>query len=785
MAIPIGQRWRVFKYTDFVDKVPLNGEMVVLKDAPQFVGYNVWVIGNGIDPVSDLIERRVFFPVVAYASVASTVYPSGVMVVVTGAPAAPFLTLPLVGDGTHTVTELVADWTAGVMIAVSDLYALKDYDADYDYSYHENCFFDGQPYRSLVPGVGTNTGNQPDENPAAWEPVGGGSGVAEEPGFTLENGQFEGKQVLGWSLYKDAAQATPEDGTGGTAAGLTLSHDTAAPLVGSGSLLLTKAAVNAQGEGLSADITIDRGMVTGPAQVTLVCETGGSYADGDLVPFLRDKANSSWIPVSVSSVPSTYGKPSRLLLTFIPSTSTEYRLTFHVATASALAWTFMLDDVQVGPMKWSVGAAIGTTQAYPLTIGATTTAPTKGTVAEDVATWARHGDKMLWSYKYKQTAAGSAGSGTYLFPIRPGESIDMTKHPVGSVVGHFRGSTSTDDFGVVSNSRVVGSVLVYSSTQLVFKPQYTGYSDEACVGAAFFGLGNAVVVLSAEAAFTIAQWTSNVNLASDFTEYASNSDATATASVTTSGFLKGFGNFGTFGAWTVGTEWIRRIKFNQPIQWGRDKLSFGIRLMSTGETWEGEHVSTHICNFTYQNASRYGYSLHPVASDPYAVDVKFQSNGRVTNGAYSANGSAFSDFGTNWNWWVRKISNSNMAEVLPVVRAEYTNALAASSANPIVYSAKVEDTHSAYSGSTGIFTAPISGVYLIEAVVISAAALSYALYKGTSNYRPLGGSTAGGYFLQVQATVRLLAGETISVRPAGGSSSANSAACMTITLIGR
>ncbi len=65
---------------------------------------------------------------------------------------------------------------------------------------------------------------------------------------------------------------------------------------------------------------------------------------------------------------------------------------------------------------------------YALTIGATTTPPTKGTIVTDIADWCRIGPNMLINYNYVQsTGSGNAGSGNYLFPLPSGYAIDTTK----------------------------------------------------------------------------------------------------------------------------------------------------------------------------------------------------------------------------------------------------------------------------------------------------------------------------------------------------------------------
>lgn len=65
---------------------------------------------------------------------------------------------------------------------------------------------------------------------------------------------------------------------------------------------------------------------------------------------------------------------------------------------------------------------------YSLTIGGTTTAPTKGgTIQVDEARWRRVGDSIQVSYNFTQTSAGSAGSGIYLFPLPSGLTVDTNR----------------------------------------------------------------------------------------------------------------------------------------------------------------------------------------------------------------------------------------------------------------------------------------------------------------------------------------------------------------------
>ena len=64
------------------------------------------------------------------------------------------------------------------------------------------------------------------------------------------------------------------------------------------------------------------------------------------------------------------------------------------------------------------------TNAGTITIGATTTAPTKGTIVTDRVMASRKGQRLNAIYQYKQSSLGTTGSGTYLITLPSGLSFD-------------------------------------------------------------------------------------------------------------------------------------------------------------------------------------------------------------------------------------------------------------------------------------------------------------------------------------------------------------------------
>jgi len=575
------------------------------------------------------------------------------------------LSIQVFNKDTKTFKKVLLDaLKSSIIHASEDSISDVIWDATKSYEVNAPVFYLGDPYKSLQ---ADNINKIPSEESAWWQITGGSGGeeTNSSPGYTFENGQFDEKQLTGWATYADAAGTVPVDGTGGTA-NITLTLDSTTPLIGSGSGVITKDAVNRQGQGISYDFSVDRGVLQNPCKITFEYETSANYADNDIGVYVYDKTNAVLLYPSVVNLPATLGNPaSHVAVINLNSTSTEYRLIFHVQSVSVLAYTMKLDNVQVGNQSVAVGAAISATQTYPLTIGAVTTAPTKGTVVEDIATWARHGDKMIWSYRYRQTASGSAGSGLYLFPLPAGVSIDLARTPAGSAVGTARmaNTTYTTEPTNELTPAGLGVVVVYDSTRLCVRKvnpvATTEITDSIHSGA--FALSASAIYYGFEAMFTISQWTSNINLASDFTEYASNSSATD-ANDTTSFVYGRDGSTGILGVTNLTAARSKRVRFSRAIQetdiivvelyrngaWG------SINEMKAGGLFSIQSLSYDHNNITV------GLAWEVVSGSATDVDVTF--------GVYPETGTGVIQWkGIVGKWRVRKISNGNMAEQIKQV----------------------------------------------------------------------------------------------------------------------
>jgi len=132
------------------------------------------------------------------------------------------------------------------------------------------------------------------------------------------------------------------------------------------------------------------------------------------------------------------------------------------------------------------------TNAGTITIGATTTAPTKGTVVTDRIMASRKGQNLIAEYQYQQSAAGGAGSGFYLFSLPSGLSFDpnIVTYNTGSDVAP---TTSFVGYGTVKDNATgvnVCSAQAYNATQFRIWCSNSNGTGSNFISGAYFQLSN-------------------------------------------------------------------------------------------------------------------------------------------------------------------------------------------------------------------------------------------------------------------------------------------------------
>lgn len=187
-----------------------------------------------------------------------------------------------------------------------------------------------------------------------WETATGGV----RSWITGDSSDFE-NSAGDWAEYDDGATATPVDGTGSTAANLTVTRTTTGGevLAGAASLKIAKAAADAQGEGISLAFSIDVAQQGQLQAVPFIFKTGSNYVNEHYKMFVYDVTNAQLLNVftldnnngSLFTSPSTGTFFSGV---FVASgSSTSYRLIIHSTSTTATAFDFFIDEIKPGPIS--------------------------------------------------------------------------------------------------------------------------------------------------------------------------------------------------------------------------------------------------------------------------------------------------------------------------------------------------------------------------------------------------------------------------------------------------
>ena len=182
--------------------------------------------------------------------------------------------------------------------------------------------------------------------------VGSGGGAGARNFIT--NGNGESSTTSPFTPYADAAASRPVDGTGGSPT-VTTSTTTSTPIEQTRSILLTKPSGNCQGQGWSADFSVDAAQKAKALRIKVknIVNSGtfvagqnfGTPVDSDVIWYVYDVTNGRLIePSSIRMLSNSSTLVDEFLATFQTSAdSTSYRLIAHVATTTASAFELKVE----------------------------------------------------------------------------------------------------------------------------------------------------------------------------------------------------------------------------------------------------------------------------------------------------------------------------------------------------------------------------------------------------------------------------------------------------------
>lgn len=269
---------------------------------------------------------------------------------------------------------------------------------------------------------------------------------------------------LGWTAYKDAAQARPVDGTGGSPTGVGFLQTTSKILDGDYSFLFSKIAANHQGEGVSYNFTIPIGYQAKVLTIEMLYEVvsgtfvaGSSTTDSDLIVYIYDVTNSQLIePSSFKFFSNSSTIADKFSATFQTSaTGTQYRLILHQARNGTNGYELAIDNITVSPSQYVYGTPITDWQSYTPTITHTSGAATNYTVN---ARWRRIGQNIQVTGRALFSNV-SASFVNFIVSLPSGLSIDLV-----NTTTNILGRSACNDATFASYP---GNVLYNSTTNVL------------------------------------------------------------------------------------------------------------------------------------------------------------------------------------------------------------------------------------------------------------------------------------------------------------------------------
>lgn len=497
----------------------------------------------------------------------------------------------------------------------------------------------------------------------------------------ITNGDAEAA-TTGWATYADAAGTSPVDGTGGSAT-TTFTRSTSSPLRGLGSFLLTKDAANRQGEGASYAFTIADADKAKMMQIDFELEVNsGTYVTGDVAVYIYDVTNAAIIQPSGYQVENV-GIESRQRLTFqTASNSTSYRLCFHVASTSALAYALKVDTITLGPQIVPLGAPVTDWVSYtPTTAGL-------GTPTSVNFKWRRVGDSVEIQGRL---AVGTTTAVAAAISLPSGLVADSNK--------------------ISTGGEICGSVVIDSTVTAVDWYLYgTGNSSNLNIGiktstttSGFaYSNGNAITnssgnVISLQGSVPIVGWSSStvVSSSADTRVVAAGRVTLSSTTITANTALQFTTSiFDTTGSFTSNSD------FTVPIP--------GIyRVTLTGAT-----LSSGTANFN----ARVNGTDRALLTTVGTARISGSALVNVTAGqiiTVASDTSVTASSAAAVSVYIERISGPSQIAASEVILAKATSSTTTigTSATIVINPTEVKDTHGGYDTSTGRYTCPAPGDY--------------------------------------------------------------------------
>ena len=605
----------------------------------------------------------------------------------------------------------------------------------------------------------------------SWGNASGGSGAQNY----IENPDAE-VDTTGYAVYADAAGTSPVNGTGGSG-NITWTRSTSSPLRSTASFLLTKDAVNRQGEGVSYDFSVDTADQAKVMQISfdyLVSSgtfvAGTSSTSSDVTVWIYDVTNSVLIqPSSFKLLSNSSTISDKFNATFqTASNSTSYRLIFHVGSTSSSAYTVKFDNISSSPSTYVFGTPITDWQSFTPTGSWSTNTTYTGKRR-------RVGDSMELDVSLTLAGAPTAAGLTVNMPS--GYTIDTTKisattggsTPILGVATSWDSGTTIYQGYVTYNSTT--SVIVYANGA---SSTYTNAQQVSSTVPMTWASGD---IQSLKFSVPILGWSSSVQT-SDQTDtrvvaLAAFKSTTQSVPNNTHTVVTGYdvAEVDTHAAFNPTTG-----VYTVPLP-GKYKVDATVAFESNATGYRVAQI--------YKDGGIYQYGTFTPAITGDGVTVSTSVIMDCVAGT-TISQTGYHNVGSNLN--IRGSGNFSGLHIhrisgpSAIAASESVNMLANTAATSISTSTETVvngtvmfDSHGAYNSTTGVYTAPISGKYRIttgirfpSTAIGSGGVQELYVQKNSETNIPIARSNWSSVTVTIMLngsyTFNLLAGDTLKVK---------------------
>jgi hypothetical protein len=545
-------------------------------------------------------------------------------------------------------------------------------------------------------------------------------------------------------------RSVPVTGTGGTPS-VTFIRQTTSPIANSAMFQFVKDAANRMGQGSGYPFTIAAGDQGKMLQIgAMYSIASGTYVTGDVTMYIYDVTNNRIIQPSGFQVENV-GVISNLSGTFQTAiNSTSYRLCFHVATVSAIAYTLNFTRFTLGPQVVPLGAPVTDWVSYTPTGSWVTNSTYSGR-------WRRVGDHLEYQIRVALSGAPTATSLT-INHLPAGLSVDTAKIPGTNTNGGIPVGVAS----MVSGGSAFNGSAYYNGANIavVTSGATSSYTSAVNVNAtipATFATNDYVEV---KGSTPISGWSSStvVSSSADTRVVASSRNTLSSTTITLNTAL----NFTTLGFDTTGS-FSSATTYTVPVPGIYRVTATGFTLASGTANLNVRVNGVDRALLTAIGTARNSGSavINVIAGDALTI---------VSDTSVTASSTAAIAV------YIERISGPSQIAASEVIACRYTNTAATVYGNgptTVTIATRDYDTHNAFASNT--FTAPAPGFYYIRSQVrgsanqVSTAELRLEARKNASTSYLIAAQlfeAAGNqnYTIGGSCQLSLLAGETVDIR---------------------